>query len=133
MKKAILICASIGLISLSSCKKEEIPNDSTVENTQSEMDHNSGELNEPNDPQITESEIPKFSDPDVQAYANELAKYYNEFRVAEEKGDQARLEELLKQQVSYHQKQQEVLQSQPTEEKEKFRAWAAEVAKAAQE
>ena len=70
---------------------------------------------------------------DVQAYANELAKYYNEFRVAEEKGDQARLEELLKQQVSYHQKQQEVLQSQPTEEKEKFRAWAAEVAKAAQE
>src|SRR5690606_34789587 len=102
-----LLLAVTGL-SLASCKKDE---SATHESTETTIHENDGAETADSLQKEHNSDLstPRFSDPAVQAYANELVKYYHEIRAAEAEGNQDKLDELLKQQVLYHQKQQEVL------------------------
>lgn len=129
MKKIFWILALAGLV-LVSCKKDESATNESTENLIPENEEDQTAETPRNEHNLTIT-IPEFSDPEVQNHANELVKFYHQIREAEAEGNQEKLDELLKQQVLYHQKQQEVLKPLSTEEKEKFREWSADVAKAA--
>lgn len=128
MRKLFLVCIAMGLL-FTSCKNEESNNNESTDNPVSESIATDATDN--NKTPVTDITMPEFSDPAVQEYANELLKYYHEIQAAEAANDKEKLEELVKQQVDYHQKQQEILKPLSTEEKEKFRNWSAEVARAA--
>lgn len=93
MKKIILTIAAVGLITATACKKEEVKttDNAVIENGTTEMPP---VVNNETAANVGGVEVPKFSNPDVQQFANEYAEYVNESMAAAKSGDAAKVQEL---------------------------------------
>lgn len=96
MKKIILSLGAVALISVTACKKETTKTETpATENSTAETSGKTEETASTEAPtSINGIEIPKFSNPDVQKFATEFAKFSAENMEAAKSGDAAKIQEL---------------------------------------
>lgn len=130
MKKVFLTFAVAGLVTLTSCDKKADP---AVETTTETTTETNPETEAP----VTQTEataevdVPKFSNSDVQKFADEYASFYAEMIAAAKAGDQAKVSELQTKAVEWAQKSQEFTSKMTPEDARLWAEWAQKLATAA--
>lgn len=130
MKKVFLTFAVAGLVTLTSCDKKEA--DPAVETTTETTTETDPQTEAP----VTETEatasveVPKFSNADVQKFADEYAAFYAEMIAASKAGDQTKLTELQTKAVEWAQKSQEWTTKMTPEDAKLWAEWAQKLAAA---
>lgn len=133
MKKVFLALTVIGLVSLTSCDDKKSTDKESVETTETTP----GTTEEPAVETEVETtatatvEVPKFSNADVQKFANEYGEFYSEMIAAAKSGDQAKMTELQGKAVEWAQKSQEFTQKMTAEDMKLWTDWAQKLATAA--
>lgn len=128
MKKIILTVAVIGMITTISCKNESSNSVETeAQQTLEDADQEALNLEEGN-ADITSAErqaieVPKFSNSDVQNFANEYSKYFEELLKATKSEDTEKIQELTKQGVDWSKKESAITQTMSAEDSQKWTEW----------
>lgn len=128
MKKVFLIAVAVGLFFTTSCSKEE-PNDNTVNETTATDNNTNGDPVDLNSAasninnELSDFEIPNFSNEDVQVFANDYANYFKLLFNAHKSNNTEELQELMKQGVDWNKKASVFTQQMSDEDKEKWVAW----------
>lgn len=130
MKKVFLTLAVAGLVTLTSCDKKET--DPAVETTTETTTETDAQTEAP----VTETkatasvEVPKFSNAEVQKFADDYAAFSAEMIAAANAGDQAKLSELQTKAVEWAQKANEFSQKMTPEDAKLWADWAQKLAAA---
>jgi len=128
MKKIILTVAVIGMITTTSCKNESSNSVETeAQQTLEDADQEALNLEEGN-ADITSAErqaieVPEFSNSDVQNFANEYSKYFEELLKATKSEDTEKIQELTKQGVDWSKKESAITQTMSAEDSQKWTEW----------
>lgn len=132
MKKVFLAFTVLGLVTLTSCKKEERV-ENVTENAAEETAQEAAETAETMDnTDAAVMNIPQFSNPEVQKFAESYAAYYKEMEAAALARDEAKIDELQKQSVEWAQKAKDYTQKMTAEEMQTWNDWTQKIAAAAQ-
>lgn len=131
MKKLFLAITVIGLVSLTSCKKEETKVEESTEQTTEETTTATEETTADDATAIAGVEIPEFSTPEIQEFAKEYATYFQEVMDATKSGDATKASELQAQAVEWTKKASEWTQKMTPEDAQKFAEWGQKLATAA--
>lgn len=132
MKKIILTLSAVALLTVTSCdKKEATKTDAGTENTAA-TDANSAEANmTPEAPKTVNGvEVPKFSNPEAQKFANEYADYMSEMMAASKSGDTAKIQELSAKSQEWAKKQSEYAAKMTPEDAKLWTDFAMKVSQA---
>ena len=133
MKKLFLAITVIGLVTVSSCKKEETKVEDATENATEEGAAAAEETAETvASSTATASDIPQFSSPEIQKFAEEYAAYYNDMMAASKSGDAAKIQELSAKSTEWAKKASDFTQKMTAEDAQKWVEWAQKIASAAQ-
>lgn len=133
MKKVFLAFTVIGLVTLTSCKTEDKKVEEVTENAAEETTQTAVEAVETMENTETAIlEVPQFSNPEVQKFANEYAAYTKEVIDAMTNKDAAKAMELQKQSVEWAQKAQGYTQKMTAEDKTAWENWTKKIAEAVQ-
>lgn len=128
MKKIILTVAVIGMITTTSCKNESSNSVETeAQQTLEDADQEALNLDE-GKTDITSAErqaieVPEFSNSDVQNFANEYSKYFEELLKATKSEDTEKIQELTKQGVDWSKKESAITQTMSAEDSQKWTEW----------
>ncbi|MFA7616537.1 MAG: hypothetical protein WBF83_11270 [Moheibacter sp.] len=128
MKKLILAVAVFCVISATSCKNENSNSVETeAQQTLEDADQDALNLDE-GTTDITSAEqeaveVPEFSNGDVQNFANEYSKYFEELLKATKSGDNEKIQELTKLGVDWSKKESAITQSMNAEDTQKWTEW----------
>ena len=132
MKKLFLAISVIGLISMTSCKKEEAKvenaTENAVENT-TEAATNAADAVENTTAAV--SDVPTFSNPDIQKFAEEYAAFYKEVSEAAKSGDAAKVQDLQAKGLEWAKKAADYTQKMTPEDAQKWVDWSQKIATAA--
>jgi|SRR5690606_38221610 len=132
MKKVFLALTVIGLVSLTSCKndKAETAQDNSEEIQETVQDAQEEAADVAQDNADVAAEIPTFSNPELQTFAQDYAKYFEEVKAAASTGDQTKIMELQKKAVEWSQKQQQILSKGGVtpEDAQKLNDWVQKLA-----
>lgn len=110
MKKIILSVSAVVLIGMTSCEKKDATKTDTTptENTASTDNKTTTESPSTNAPKtVMGVEVPKFSNPEAQKFAEEYANYMSEMMAASKSGDAAKIQELSAKSQEWTKKQTE--------------------------
>lgn len=133
MKKLFFALTLIGLVTATSCKKEEAKvenaTENAVENTTEAANDAAQVLNET---AAAVAEIPSFSNPEVKKFAEEYAAFYEEVKQATTSGDVAKVQELQTKALDWAKKASEFTQKMTPEDAQKWVDWSQKIAAAAQ-
>lgn len=128
MKKLILAVAVFGMITATSCKNES--SNSVGKETQQTLEDAGQEALNPDEgiADITSAEqeameVPEFSNSDVQNFANEYSKYFEELLKTTKSGDTEKIQELTKQGVDWAKKESAITQNMNAEDSQKWTEW----------
>lgn len=96
MKKVILGLSILSLVFATSCKKDaETVSDATTDAVENTVEATTDAANATTDAVASAvSDVPKFSSPEVQKFAEEYAAYTKEMTEAAKSGDAAKIKEL---------------------------------------
>jgi len=128
MKKIFLAVAAISMIVTTSCKNEN-SNSVETEAQQTLEDANQAALNlDEGKEDITAAEqqaieIPEFSNSDVQNFAIEYSKYFEELLKATRSEETEKIQELTKQGVDWAKKESAITQTMNAEDSQKWTEW----------
>ena len=128
MKKVFLALTVIGLVTLTSCDDKKKAEETTVENTETTPEADPAVETEVETTATTTVEVPKFSNSDVQKFADEYGAFYSEMIAASKAGDQAKLTELQGKAVEWAQKSQTFTQKMTAEDMKLWSDWAQKLA-----
>lgn len=132
MKKILLIITALGLIAFTSCKNQEEGVSDVTEGIDS-IANDAEELEDYEQVQIdaskVASDIPQFSDPEVQKFAEEYSAYFNELMQAGD--DTEKLHELLGEGVEWSKRVSQITQKMSEEDLDKWSRWSAQLETAA--
>lgn len=132
MKKTFLIITALGLIAFTSCKNQE-ENVSDVTEGIDSIANDAEELEDYEQVQIdaskVASDIPQFSDPEVQKFAEEYSAYFNELMQAGD--DTEKLHELLGEGVEWSKRVSQLTQKMSEEDLDKWSRWSSQLQTAA--
>lgn len=132
MKKTFLIFTALGLIAFTSCKNQE-ENVSDVTEGIDSIVNDAEELEDYEQVQIdaskVASDIPQFSDPEVQKFAEEYSAYFNELMQAGD--DTEKLHELLGEGVEWSKRVSQLTQKMSEEDLDKWSRWSSQLQTAA--
>lgn len=132
MKKTFLIFTAIGLIAFTSCKNQEEDVSDVTEGIDSIV-NDAEELEDYEQVQIdaskVASDIPQFSDPEVQKFAEEYSAYFNELMQAGD--DTEKLHELLGEGVEWSKRVSQLTQKMSEEDLDKWSRWSSQLQTAA--
>lgn len=129
MKKVFFAVAVFGIIAATSCKKDTqesvtqateqttVDADATAEQTDAAVNKTEEAKSEAN------VEIPQFSSPDVQKFAQEYADYFSQLMKASKTGDTEKIKELTQQGVEWTKKASEFTQKMTPEDAQKWIEW----------
>lgn len=131
MKKVFLTLTVIGLVTLTSCDDTKKAEETTVENTEVAPETEPAVETEVETTATATVEVPKFSNGDVQKFADEYGAFYSEMIAAAKSGDQAKMQELQGKAVEWAQKSQEFTQKMTAEDMKLWSDWAQKLATAA--
>ena len=136
MKKLVFALGAVAMLSMVSCGKKETP----AEKPATEETAKEGEATE--QPAAEEkaaegvvgalSEVPKFSNEEVQKFAEEYAAYYKEVLEASKAKDAAKLAELGQKGQELAKAAQEKMTKMSAEDAKVWAEWAQKIAAAAQ-
>jgi len=133
MKKLILSLCTVALISMTSCEKKEAAKTETSpkENTVSNGDKATGEKTSTDAPKTVNGvEVPKFSNPEAQKFADEYAAYMSEMMAASKSGDTAKIQELSAKSQEWAKKQSEYAAKMTPEDAKLWTDFAMKVSQA---
>jgi len=132
MKKTFLIFTALGLIAFTSCKNQEEDVSDVTEGIDSIV-NDAEELEDYEQVQIdaskVASDIPQFSDPEVQKLAEEYSAYFNELMQAGD--DTEKLHELLGEGVEWSKRVSQLTQKMSEEDLDKWSRWSSQLQTAA--
>ena len=132
MKKILLIITALGLIAFTSCKNQEEDVSDVTEGIDSIV-NDAEELEDYEQVQIdaskVASDIPQFSDPEVQKFAEEYSAYFNELMQAGD--DTEKLHELLGEGVEWSKRVSQLTQKMSEEDLDKWSRWSSQLQTAA--
>lgn len=132
MKKILLIITALGLIAFTSCKNQEEDVSDVTEGIDSIV-NDAEELEDYEQVQIdaskVASDIPQFSDPEVQKLAEEYSAYFNELMQAGD--DTEKLHELLGEGVEWSKRVSQLTQKMSEEDLDKWSRWSSQLQTAA--
>lgn len=132
MKKTFLIFTALGLIAFTSCKNQEEDVSDVTEGIDSIV-NDAEELENYEQVQIdaskVASDIPQFSDPEVQKFAEEYSAYFNELMQAGD--DTEKLHELLGEGVEWSKRVSQLTQKMSEEDLDKWSRWSSQLQTAA--
>lgn len=132
MKKTFLIFTALGLIAFTSCKNQEEDVSDVTEGIDS-IANDAEELEDYEQVQIdaskVASDIPQFSDPEVQKFAEEYSAYFNELMQAGD--DTEKLHELLGEGVEWSKRVSQLTQKMSEEDLDKWSRWSSQLQTAA--
>lgn len=132
MKKTFLIFTALGLIAFTSCKNQE-ENVSDVTEGIDSIANDAEELEDYEQVQIdaskVASDIPQFSDPEVQKFAEEYSAYFNELMQTGD--DTEKLHELLGEGVEWSKRVSQLTQKMSEEDLDKWSRWSSQLQTAA--
>jgi len=132
MKKTFLIFTALGLIAFTSCKNQEEDVSDVTEGIDSII-NDAEELEDYEQVQIdaskVASDIPQFSDPEVQKLAEEYSAYFNELMQAGD--DTEKLHELLGEGVEWSKRVSQLTQKMSEEDLDKWSRWSSQLQTAA--
>lgn len=121
----------IGLVTLTSCKKEEAKVQDAIQDTTEQMiDVAEDNLESANEANIAIADIPQFSNPEVQQFAEEYAAFARDAAAAAQSGDAAKIQELQAKTVEWTRKIGEINQKLSSDEAQKFTEWVSEINRA---
>ncbi|NLN32587.1 MAG: hypothetical protein GX159_03210 [Flavobacteriaceae bacterium] len=131
MKKLFLTMTVIGLVTLTSCKKEEEKVQDAIQDTTEQMtDVAEDNVQSANEANIAIADIPQFSNPEVQQFAEEYAAFARDAAAAAQSGDAAKIQELQAKTVEWTRKIGEINQKLSSDEAQKFTEWVSEINRA---
>lgn len=120
--------AVFGMITATSCKNES--SNSVGKETQQTLEDAGQEALNPDEgiADITSAEqeameVPEFSNSDVQNFANEYSKYFEELLKTTKSGDTEKIQELTKQGVDWAKKESAITQNMNAEDSQKWTEW----------
>lgn len=132
MKKTFLIFTALGLIAFTSCKNQEEDVSDVTEGIDSIV-NDAEELEDYEQVQIdaskVASDIPQFSDPEIQKFAEEYSAYFNELMQAGD--DTEKLHELLGEGVEWSKRVSQLTQKMSEEDLDKWSRWSSQLQTAA--
>lgn len=132
MKKFFLAIAAVGIVSLASCKSEEKKvEDATVEVTEQALETGVKNAETATEIAVASTDIPTFSNAEVQKFATEYQAYFNQLMEAANAGDATKLQELTAQGVEWSKKASEWTQKMTAEDAQKWVDWASKLQDAA--
>lgn len=128
MKKIILAIAVFGMISLTSCKnnsseKIESEADQALVDAREQAVELKEETGDIKSAEQAAMEVPEFSDPEVQKFANEYAKYFEDLLKASRSGNMEKAEELTRQGIEWTKRASELTQKMSSEDSQKWTEW----------
>lgn len=132
MKKIILTLSAVALFTVTSCeKKEAVKTDAGTANTSSTDGKTADANSTPETPKTVNGvEVPKFSNPDAQKFANEYADYMSEMMAASKSGDTAKIQELTAKSQEWATKQSEYAAKMTPEDAKMWTDFAMKVSQA---
>ena len=131
MKKLFLTMTVIGLVTLTSCKKEEEKVQDAIQDTTEQMtDVSEDNVQSAYEANIAIADIPQFSNPEVQQFAEEYAAFARDAAAAAQSGDAAKIQELQAKTVEWTRKIGEINQKLSSDEAQKFTEWVSEINRA---
>ena len=134
MKKLCLGVAALGLLSMTACKKDNKVENATEKATESVTDkaETAGEvMDNVGKSAAVASDVPKFSSPEVQKFAEEYASFYKEVTTAAQSGDAAKIQDMQKKTMEWAQKAQTFTQKMTPEDIQKWTDWSQKIANSA--
>jgi 2-phospho-L-lactate guanylyltransferase (CobY/MobA/RfbA family) len=132
MKKFFLAIAAVGIVSLASCKSEEKKvEDATKDVTEQAVETGMDNAETATDIAVASSDMPTFSNPEVQKFAEEYQAYYNQLMEAANSGDATKLQELTAQGIEWSKKASEWTQKMTAEDSQKWIDWSSKLQDAA--
>ena len=124
MKNLFLAISVIGLVSLTSCKSEEKKvEDATANVTEQAAETGAANVEATTDAQVAAADMPTFSNPEVQKFAEEYKAYFQEMVDASKAGDATKLQELTAKGVEFQKRAADFTQKMTTEESQKWVSW----------
>jgi 2-phospho-L-lactate guanylyltransferase (CobY/MobA/RfbA family) len=132
MKKFFLAIAAIGIVSLTSCKSEEKKvEDATQDVTEQAVETGMENAENATEVAVASTDVPTFSNPEVQKFATEYQAYFNKLMDAAKAGDATKLQELTAQSVDWSKRASEWTQKMTAEDANKWVEWASKLQEAA--
>ena len=132
MKKFFLAIAAVGIVSLASCKSEEKKvEDATADVTEQAIETGAENADVATDVAVASTDIPSFSNTEIQNFAKEYQGYYNQLMEAAKAGDATKLQELTAQGVEWTKKASEWTQKMTPEDSQKWIDWSSKLQDAA--
>lgn len=133
MKKIFLTFTALGLIAFTSCKNQEEEGVSDVTEQIGNIESDAEKLEDyeqiHTDASKVASDIPQFSNPEIQKFAEEYSAYFNELMQAGE--DTEKLHELLGEGVEWSKRVSKITQKMNEEDLDKWSEWSAKLETAA--
>lgn len=128
MKKIILTFGAVALLCATSCEKKESTKSETPtkENSTATEEKVSSEAPKT----INGVEIPKFSNPDAQKFADEYATFMGEMTEASKSGDAAKIQELAAKSQEWSTKQAEMASKMTPEDAKLWSDFAMKLSQA---
>ena len=121
----------IGLVTVTSCKKEEEKMNDAIQDTTEQVAETTVEnVEAANDVDAAIASIPQFSSPEVQKFAEEYAAFARDAAAAAQSEDAAKIQELQAKTVEWTRKIGEINQKLSSDEALKFTEWYSEVNRA---
>ena len=134
MRKLVFALGAVAMLSMVSCGKKETPaekpatEEAAKEGEATEQPAAEGEKPAEGEAAGALSEVPKFSNEEVQKFAEEYAAYYKEVFEANKAKDAAKLAELGQKGVDFAKSAQEKLTKMTPEDAKLWADWAQKIA-----
>ena len=134
MKKLVFALGAVAMLSMVSCGKKETPaekpatEEAAADSTAQEAAQPAAEEKAAEGVAGALSEVPKFSNEEVQKFAEEYAAYYKEVFEANKAKDAAKLAELGQKGVDFAKSAQEKLTKLTPEDAKLWADWAQKIA-----
>jgi enamine deaminase RidA (YjgF/YER057c/UK114 family) len=135
MKKLFLAATAVSLLAVTSCKKDEKKVENATENA-TETATNTAEKAGDNVENVAKSadvasDVPKFSSPEIQKFAEDYAAYYKDVTAAAQSGDATKIQDLQTKAMEWTKKATEMTQKMTPEDAKKWTEWSQKIAMAA--
>lgn len=134
MKKLFLGVAALGLLSMTACKKEnkvENPTENATEKVSDKAETAGDVMDNVNKSADVASDVPKFSNAEVQKFAEDYSVFYKEVAAAAKSGDAAKIQDMQKKTMEWAQKAQTFTQKMTPEDIQKWTDWSQKITNSA--
>jgi len=132
MKKVLLALSVTGLVFMASCNNKDNAENTAEPTTEEATDASEAAMPVTESSEVSASDMPPFSNPEVQQFANDYAAYINEVLKATANKDEEKAAELQTHSVEWSQKAVGYIQKMTQEERQNWENWNKKMAEKVQ-